>query len=241
MARHRFIPASQFMTAILVFGVPGFAAAAEWEFGGDLAVGTDFAFRGISQTMASPALFGSLDVESDSGWFAYVWASNVDFVPEGEPDDGADWEFDLAAGYTHSLSERAQVSMTFVRYMFPGMLEEIRYDYNEWIACVMLDDSHSLMAGYTSSIFGSGESALYYAAGTGFELPFEHWLSVDIGRYELQNAYGASYNHAALSISRSLRNLTWDIAYHVTSDGAAEIFGEKATDPRFILTLNLSF
>jgi len=40
---------------------------------------SDYVFRGVSQTDSSPAIQASLDYEHESGFFAGVWASNVDF------------------------------------------------------------------------------------------------------------------------------------------------------------------
>ena len=42
---------------------------------------TDYDFRGITQTAQDPAIQGSIDLATDPGFYAGVWASNVDFGP----------------------------------------------------------------------------------------------------------------------------------------------------------------
>jgi uncharacterized protein (TIGR02001 family) len=58
---------------------------------------TDYRDRGISQSDESPAIQGSIDWEHDSGLYAGVWASRVDFNDGGE----AKFELDTYLGYAH--------------------------------------------------------------------------------------------------------------------------------------------
>ena len=57
---------------------------------------SDYDFRGVSQTADDPALQGSIDFEGETGLYAGIWASNVDF------DDccGEDYEVDYYVGWT---------------------------------------------------------------------------------------------------------------------------------------------
>ena len=85
------------LTAALLaaLAAPAFAQdAAEEEsgpFSFNIGVVSDYAFRGVSQTNEGPAFQGGVDFSHDSGFYAGVWASNVDFV-DG---DGANAEFDF--------------------------------------------------------------------------------------------------------------------------------------------------
>jgi len=58
---------------------------------------TDYRDRGVTNSDESPALQGSIDWEHDSGFYAGVWASRVDFNDGGE----AKFELDTYAGYVH--------------------------------------------------------------------------------------------------------------------------------------------
>ena len=75
-----------------------------------LTLGSDVLFRGVSQSLGGAAAQAAIDVEFESGVYGYVWASNVDFVPDGEPDDGARVEIDAALGYTRELNDQLRAA-----------------------------------------------------------------------------------------------------------------------------------
>jgi uncharacterized protein (TIGR02001 family) len=68
----------------------GAASAAEPTFTGNVALSTDYTFRGVSQTDENPALQGGIDYAYDL-FYAGVWGSNVDQA-------GATLEIDVYAG-----------------------------------------------------------------------------------------------------------------------------------------------
>jgi uncharacterized protein (TIGR02001 family) len=217
------------------------SAADKFDIVGDVTLATDFVFRGVSQTMSSPAVQGCLEVTHDSGLSAYLWTSNVDFVADGDPDDGARVEMDLMLGYTRALSDRFTASAGIVQYFYPGTKPGFNYDYSEWIGSITVDDRHSLSLGYAPDVFGSGEAGVYVSAATSFDLPGDLLLSADIGHYDLQRAYGESYRHGSLAISGGLDAFSWQLSYHVTDNDAQNLFYESNVAPRLVLSLNLAF
>src|SRR5690349_24575363 len=54
----------------------------------------DYDFRGNSQSAKDPAVQGSVDYASDSGWYVGAWGSNVDFGPAD-----VDLEVDVYTGF----------------------------------------------------------------------------------------------------------------------------------------------
>ena len=78
----------------------GELAAAEEESSGPwsvtLAVTSDYRFRGQSQNSRDVTPQGSIDFESENGFFAGVWASAIDFSDTGDVD--SEIEIDLYAG-----------------------------------------------------------------------------------------------------------------------------------------------
>ena len=60
---------------------------------------SDYLFNGVSQTQEDPAIQASFDWAGDTGWYAGVWGSNVDF---GED---TNIEFDGYVGYYTALND----------------------------------------------------------------------------------------------------------------------------------------
>jgi uncharacterized protein (TIGR02001 family) len=84
---------------LAALGLMGLAGAANAGVSSTVAIVSDYDFRGVTQTLNKPALQGSIDFATDSGWYVGTWASNVDFgvsVPQTETDIYTG--FKLAAG-----------------------------------------------------------------------------------------------------------------------------------------------
>ena len=73
------------------------AIAQEVTVSGNVALATDYTFRGVSQT-DGPAVQGGFDATfGDSGFYLGTWASNINFG------GGSDLELDVYGGYKFAL------------------------------------------------------------------------------------------------------------------------------------------
>ncbi|MFB3115989.1 MAG: TorF family putative porin, partial [Gammaproteobacteria bacterium] len=68
------------MASAIIVSAPMVQADSPHEFSANVALSTDYLFRGISQTDGNPAISGGFDYSySPVGIYAGIWASNVDF------------------------------------------------------------------------------------------------------------------------------------------------------------------
>ena len=216
-------------------------AMADLDSYGRVAIGTDSMFRGVSQTMSRPAIEAEFCLEHDSGAYGFLWTSNVDFTDEGDPDDGADVELDVGAGYAYAINDRVLVDVGLTAYLYPGTNPGVDYDYLEWIGAIEVDESHRLSIGYSDDVFASGAVGTWYSVTSGLELPADLWLGFEVGHYDLGDAYGESYSYAQLGIEGALQRVEWRVMYHATSSSAEELFHASTVANRFSLTLAISF
>ena len=91
---------------------------------GNVAVSSDYVFRGVSQTLEDPAISAGVDL-THRRFYAGAWASNVDF---GDGDTNA--EIDAYVGYR---PEAAGFAMDFgvVGYFYTSQPDGADYDYVE--------------------------------------------------------------------------------------------------------------
>ncbi len=139
-------------------GLLAFGAANAQVSGSVTLTGTsDYDFRGVSQSSADPVFQGSLDLESESGWYIGVWGSQVDFGPG----DGTDSEFDWYAGF--ALGETWVWDAGIVRYSYPDLPEA---EYTEVWAGVDYEGAEGWSIGgkqwYTWDFFGASNTDGYY-------------------------------------------------------------------------------
>ncbi len=217
------------------------AEAGALDMSGDLRLVSDYVFRGVSQTMSRPALQGTLAIENESGWYAYGWASSVDFTESGAESDGASIEVDVALGYTRALGERVSLTIEHTNYFFPGTYDGADYDYAEWLGYLTLDEAHTLTVGYSADTVGSGEPGVFYAIGSYIELSERVGIELELAHYDLERAFGAAYSYGEVALAGEVRSFDWRLSYLMTAGPADQLFPASTVSDRFVLEVGIGF
>ncbi len=87
----------------------------------NVALASDYIWRGMTQTTGEPAISGGFDYAHESGLYAGVWGSNVDF---GSNDN---MELDYYAGLSGEAS-MVGYDLGYISYTYPGGSG----DFEEW-------------------------------------------------------------------------------------------------------------
>jgi uncharacterized protein (TIGR02001 family) len=84
---------------------------------GNVALVSDYRFRGFSQSTENAAVQGGLTVTHDSGFYASVWASSINL----KSSTGADLptEMDLIAGYSKEVTPGITADVGVLYYLYP--------------------------------------------------------------------------------------------------------------------------
>jgi len=97
------------------------AATSEFSISGNVGLFSDYIFRGYTQTKEDPALQGGFDVEHESGAYAGVWASNVNWTTEGGYMDDNSLELDFYGGFAGGLGETGiGYDVGILKFYYPG-------------------------------------------------------------------------------------------------------------------------
>lgn len=215
---------------------------AGWWYGGSLAATSDYVFRGVSQTDEGPAIQASVDIGHSSGFYAGIWASNVDF----DAPDGIDIELNFYVGWTFEFEDESEVDLQLVRYQYPGANPGYGINYNELIAAYSFLDYYTATVAYSNDFLNSGESAFYYHAGAEFPLGVgELNLTLGAGFNDISALAGSDYWDYQLGISRSFGMINADLSYFNTSGFDADVqdwLGPRNwADGRVVLTFSVEF
>ena len=206
-----------------------------------LTMTSDYMFRGVSQTMSSPAIQGELGFEHSSGWYGYAWGTNVDYMPDYVPDDGARTEFNFGVGYWHAFNDNLAMTLEAVRLIYPGTNPGYDYDYTEWVGQLTYAERHGILIGYSSRVFGESEPGTFYAFNTGLPVTENVDLSLELGHYDLDAAYDESYGYAELALGGAFESFDWRVSYFTATDSAEELFFESTVDDRVVASLTFNF
>ncbi len=213
---------------------------------------TDYMFRGLSQTDNKGAIQGGFDYEHESGLYAGVWASNVDF--DGETDSGRSWsenlEVDTYAGFKNDIGDTGiGYDVGYLRYNYNDD-DKSDYGTNEWY----IAGSYSFFnAGfkYSSNWFGSSDSSKYVHAGIDYDLPYEVALSATVGKsfgdaYKTDNLVkDAEYVDYSIGVSKEFVGLDVGLSYigNDLSNSECKALGYQTNqcDERFVLSVSKGF
>lgn len=86
---------------------------------GGATITSDYRFRGISQTGKDPAVQATLNVNHESGFYAGVWASQIDDQDAAAVLGYGEIEIDLYAGYTKTFDNGVGVDVGLLYYLYP--------------------------------------------------------------------------------------------------------------------------
>ena len=215
------------MRSLLIFSVLAAATAApafaqEVTVSGNVALTTDYAFRGVSQTDESPAVQGGFDVAfGDSGVYAGAWASNINFGT-----GGANLELDIYGGYKFALGPVA-MDVGVIGYLYPSASDDAaELDYYEGYVrpSIALTDQFTLGGAVYWSPEFTGESGdgVYAEVNGAFVVSPELTFSGAVGMQQVDAAgffageddyttWNAGGTYSAMGLGFDLRYVGTDV------------------------------
>lgn len=205
------------ITAALLaaLSTPAFAQdeEASGPFSFNIGVVSDYDFRGVSQTNEGPAWQAGADYAHDSGFYAGIWASRVDFV-DG---DNANAEIDFYIGWNADLNETVNFDVSLLRYAYH---DQSAYNYNELIFTLGVGEYLGFTLAYSNDVFNSDETGIYYAVNGSYPLPWaDLTLSGSLGHYDLDDALGDSYQDVKIGLGKSFGPMDVSLSWvHATDD-----------------------
>jgi uncharacterized protein (TIGR02001 family) len=206
-------------------------------FNWNIAVTSDYLFRGVSQTNQEAALQGGLGYEFENGIYVGTWASNVDFGL-----NGANTEADFFVGWNHDLSDAWNMDVSLVHYSYHGESPAplgFDFDYSELIGKFTLNDQWTFTGAYTNDWNNSGFDSYYVNAGASFDIGNEFTLDAGVGFTRVDFPFSGTPNNFidySVGVSRSFGPLNATLQYVDTNNNATDFYGELAAD-KFVLTL----
>jgi uncharacterized protein (TIGR02001 family) len=220
--------------ALALLASAGAASAQDVAVTANVAVTSDYVFRGFSQTDENPAVQAGVDVTIGGNFYAGAWASNVDFG------DNTDAEIDVYGGFRGETAGY-NWDVGLITYLYaPGANQD--YDYVELKAAGSraFGPVTAGIAGYYSpDFFGADKGAFYGELNAAYTTSItglsvsgavgEQWLNVsdDYATWNL----GATYAFAGTP-------LALDVRYSDTDVDDPSI---PASDGRVFATLKATF
>lgn len=203
----------------------------------NVALSTDYVFRGISQTNEDPAISGGLDFATDGGFYIGGWASNVNF---GEGSDTST-EIDLYLGYAFDVSETVSLDFSYIYFLYPGETDTL--NYSEFVFGLSVND-FSFAVVYSPDYFGSDSDAFVFEADYSLGLA-ENWSLDFHAGYTITDEddivgldVGDDYLEYSLGIATTRAGVDLSLTFHDTD---ISVSGFEAAEERVVFSVGKAF
>ena len=185
----------------------------------NLAITSNYVWRGMTQSAKSPAVQGGVDL-GYKGFYLGTWGSNVEFGPSNNNLEG-----DFYAGYAGSFSG-IDYDVGYILYTYAN--ESTLLNFEEAYFGLSKDfDAFGVNAKYS---FGMDDAPDYWEVGASVGLPMDATFSAAYGDYD---SYGTNY---ILSVAKEIGKFEVSLAY---TDFEAEV--GPYTEDHIVATLSTSF
>ena len=225
------------------------ALGAELSWGGNLAVTSDFIYRGLSESADSPALQADLHAGTSGGSFGGVWGSTRDH----DLDPYAGYDVEIYLGHRVDLGNAWAASVTARSHYYTGRTQELSDDYQQLSGTLTWLDRWALSLSvipnaprywYQTRISRSpawiGETTGQWLIARGVFLTggagYYRSTGSGAGRFA---ATGYGYGNAGFAFER--RRWRLDVGYFLAQNQARELFSYPIADHHFAGTLSWQF
>ncbi len=205
----------------------------------EVAVASDYVFRGYSRSEGDPALQAGLRYRHRTGFFVGGWASTVRFAYDDMIGDPRRVEVRGSTGYARPVGQDWFWHALVVRYEFPGSDGRIDTSYTEVQLSAQYRELISTTVAYTSSYLGRDSSGLFGEVTAGYPLPFNLDLSVGIGYAELDSSR-ASYSYGHAELGRTFGPISVSLGYYDSDAVPVPPWGE-VVDGTWVLGITARF
>lgn len=205
------------LTALAALGVAlAGTAAAEGEFSANVALTSDYVFRGVTQTDGAPTVQGGFDWASD-GFYVGTWASGVDFG------DGTSTEIDVYAGFTPTVGA-FDLDFGAIYYIYPDAPDTPEQNFVEVYAGASTTVGEFLDLGasvaYSPEFYLETGGAFYTAVSAGVPLGEFFGLDASVGYQSFtdDDEGGTDYGDYSIGITSSAEGFDFDLRFIDTFD-----------------------
>lgn len=230
------------------FGSTQALAADDFAIAGNVALVSDYRFRGISQSDEDPAIQGGFDVGFEPGFYLGTWGSSIDFGGGNDTGSFSTLELDYYGGWRGPIGDSDfGIDVGYAYYDYPGDTVDPKGDYQE----VYLKGSWKgivLGVNYSDDYYAKTGEAWYYGADYSYNFIEELALGLHAGYSDFENDQDAtflsndadSYTDYSVSLTYTWAGVGFSVAYVGTDLDEDDYYGTNLAEDVAVFTIKKS-
>ena len=232
-------------TSALLAGMTATSAHA-FDISGNIALVSDYRFRGISQTGEDAAVQGGFDATFESGFYIGTWASSVDF---GDVDDGSGsygtMEIDYYGGWGAPIGDTDfSVDVGYMYYQYPGDTVDPSGDYEEFHVTGSWKDL-SLGVIYSDDFYAETGKYMYYSGDYSMTVAEDFSISLHAGYNDFDEAgFFATdtdtYADYSVTLGYTFKGVDLSVAWVGTDLDDVDCFDSSICDDTAVFSISKS-
>ena len=233
------------VTSALLVGI-GATSAQAFDISGNIALVSDYRFRGISQSNQDAAVQGGLDATFDSGFYIGTWASSVDFgdVTDGSGSFGT-MEIDYYAGWGGPIDDSDfSVDVGYMYYQYPGDTVNPNGDYQEIHATGSWKDL-SVGVIYSDDFYMESGKYFYYTGDYSMTIAEDFSLALHVGYNDFdKSGFFATdedtYTDYSVTVGYTFKGVDLSVAWVGTDLDDVDCFDSSICDDTAVFSISKS-
>ncbi|MFT6288891.1 MAG: hypothetical protein ACJA09_003657 [Alcanivorax sp.] len=219
---------------------------AEIEISGNIALTSDYKFRGVSQSNDDIAVQGGFDIAFENGIYIGTWGSTVDFdVASADGGLNGSLELDYYIGWASDIGDSGfAIDVGYLYYDYPGD-DGFEGDYQELYGSLSWNNL-AVGVAYSDDYYAETDTFMYYYVD--YSLPINDTISIDfhVGYNDLEENGGYlssdddSFIDYSVGITASWVAVDWTLAYVGTDLDKEDVFGTDWGDDQLVFTISKS-
>jgi len=170
------------------------------EISANMAITSNYVWRGMTQTANSPAVQGGIDL-GYKGFYLGTWGSNVEFG-----DTANNLEADFYAGYAGEIAG-VGYDLGYIYYAYPN--ESDAFNFDEAYVGLSYDwTSFGVSGKYSFGLDSENDTSDYWEVGASAKLPWEMTLAAGYGDWD--DDIGSNY---IVSLAKTFGKFEISVAY----------------------------
>ena len=215
------------------------------EISANVALTSDYRFRGISQSNEDIAIQGGFDYAWDNGIYIGTWGSSVDFDSTSDDGFNGSLELDYYIGWSSDVGENSAIDVGYLYYDYPGDSSAGEGDYQEIYGSFSW---HDLTVGinYSDDYYGETDTFFYYYADYSLGLGENFSLDFHVGYNDLEEDGGFlatsedAYTDYSVALNTSWLAVDWSLAYVGTTLDEEDVFDTDWGEDTVVFTVSKS-
>ena len=174
----------------------------------NVALATDYRYRGISQTHLKPAVQGGVDYTNNpTGLYVGTWLSNIHWVKDSGGDGNVEW--DIYAGKRGEIVKDVSYDVGGLYYFYPsnklsGVSGFANANTFELYGQIGYGPAYVKYSTSTTNLFGNLDSknSGYLDAGVNYDVYDGYTLNLHAGHQNIKNNGGFSYSDYKIGVTK---------------------------------------